>query len=173
MFYLNSFCTSIGKMCPKATAFSHYSISVQEKFHINALLSNIICYLLFPIAEETNIHTHKQTYIHYTHTHICVYLMCVCQQLSHVQLFVIPQTVASQAPLSMKFSRQEYWSGFPFPSLGHLLTQRLNLSLLHFRQGDFYHLSYQGSPKERNIHIHIHIHIGIDIQIHKLHCWLM
>ena len=34
--------------------------------------------------------------------------------------FVIPWTIACQAPLSMGFSRQEYWSGFPFPSPGDL-----------------------------------------------------
>ena len=37
--------------------------------------------------------------------------------LSRVQLFVTPRTVAHQAPLSREFSRQEYWSGLPFPSL--------------------------------------------------------
>ena len=36
--------------------------------------------------------------------------------LSHVQLFATPWTVAYQAPRSMGFSRQEYWSGLPFPS---------------------------------------------------------
>ena len=41
--------------------------------------------------------------------------MAVVQSLSHVQLFVTPKTVACQAPLSMEFSRQEYWSGFPSP----------------------------------------------------------
>ena len=40
--------------------------------------------------------------------------------LSHVQLFATPRTVAYQAPPSMEFSRQEYWSGFPFPSPGDL-----------------------------------------------------
>ena len=40
--------------------------------------------------------------------------------LSRVQLFVIPWTVAHQAPLSIGLSRQEYWSGMPFPSLGDL-----------------------------------------------------
>ena len=39
---------------------------------------------------------------------------------SHVQLFVSLWTVACQAPLSMGFSRQEYWSGLPFPSSGDL-----------------------------------------------------
>ena len=38
--------------------------------------------------------------------------------LSHVRLFEIPWTVAYQSPLSMEFSRQEYWSGLPFPSPG-------------------------------------------------------
>ena len=36
--------------------------------------------------------------------------------LSHVRLFAIPWTVAYQAPPSMEFSRQKYWSGLPFPS---------------------------------------------------------
>ena len=40
--------------------------------------------------------------------------------LSCVRLFVTPWTVAHQAPLSMGFSRQEYWSGLPFPSPGDL-----------------------------------------------------
>ena len=39
---------------------------------------------------------------------------------SCVQLFVTPCTIAYQAPLSMGFSKQEYWSGLPFPSPGHL-----------------------------------------------------
>ena len=43
------------------------------------------------------------------------------KSLSHVQLFATPWTVAYQAPLSMGFSRQEYWSGLPFPFPGDLL----------------------------------------------------
>ena len=46
--------------------------------------------------------------------------MCVCVLLSCVQLFVTPWTVACQASLSMGFSRQEHWSGLPFPSQGDL-----------------------------------------------------
>ena len=42
------------------------------------------------------------------------------KSLSCVRLFVTPWTVACQAPLSMGFSRQEYWSGLPFPSPGDL-----------------------------------------------------
>ena len=42
------------------------------------------------------------------------------KSLSHVQLFVTPWIVAYQASPSVGFSRQEYWSGLPFPSPGDL-----------------------------------------------------
>ena len=42
------------------------------------------------------------------------------KSLSRVRLFVTPWTVAYHAPPSVGFSRQEYWSGLPFPSLGDL-----------------------------------------------------
>ena len=42
------------------------------------------------------------------------------QSLSHVRLFATPWTVAYQAPLSMRFSRQELWSGVPFHPPGDL-----------------------------------------------------
>ena len=45
------------------------------------------------------------------------------KSLSCVQLFATPWTVAHQAPPSMEFSRQEYWSGLPFPSPGDLPDQ--------------------------------------------------
>ena len=44
----------------------------------------------------------------------------VIYSLSHVQLFATRRTVAHQAPLSMGFSKQEYWSGSPLPSPGDL-----------------------------------------------------
>ena len=46
--------------------------------------------------------------------------MCVLTCFSRVQLFAIPWTVAHHAPLSMGFSRQEYWSGLPCPTPGDL-----------------------------------------------------
>ena len=42
------------------------------------------------------------------------------QRFSHVRLFATPWTVARQAPLSVRFSRQEYWSGLPCPAPGDL-----------------------------------------------------
>ena len=49
-----------------------------------------------------------------------LYACMHAQSLSRVQLFVTPWTVAHQAPLSMGFFRQEYWTGLSFPSPGDL-----------------------------------------------------
>ena len=49
--------------------------------------------------------------------------LCLCALLSsftHVRLFVTPPTVAHQAPVSMGFPRQEYWSGLTYPLPGDL-----------------------------------------------------
>ena len=44
------------------------------------------------------------------------FTMCTCAQvLSHVQMLVTSWTAARKPPLSVGFSRQEYWSGLPFP----------------------------------------------------------
>ena len=49
---------------------------------------------------------------------------------SCVQLFVTPWMVASKAPLSIEFSRQEYWSGLPFPTPGDLPDPGIELMSL-------------------------------------------
>ena len=51
---------------------------------------------------------------------ICLCTMCMLSHFSHVWLCATPWTVAHQPPLSMGFSRQEYWSGVPFPPPGDL-----------------------------------------------------
>ena len=50
--------------------------------------------------------------------------------VSRVQLFVTPWTVACQAPLSMGFSRKEYWSGLPFPPSQNLPDLGIELTSL-------------------------------------------
>jgi len=60
--------------------------------------------------KQLNMHECMYIFIVYTYLFVSVYL------LSHVQLFKTPCTAAHQAPLSMGFPRQEYWSGLPFPS---------------------------------------------------------
>ena len=58
-------------------------------------------------------------------------LVCVCV-LSHVRLFVTLRTVAHQAPLSVGFSRQEYWNGLPCPPPGDLPNPGIEPASLMF-----------------------------------------
>jgi len=73
-------------------------------------------------------------------------VVCV---LSRVQVFATPWTVAHQAPLSMGFSRQEFWIGLPFPPSGDLpdpVIEPLSLEVLHCRWILYQSLSHQGIP---------------------------
>ena len=73
---------------------------------------------------------------------VCV-CVCVCSQkcLTLATLW----TVAHQAPLSMGFPRQEYWSGLPFPPPGDLPHPGIELTSPAL-QADSLPLSHQGSP---------------------------
>ena len=70
--------------------------------------------------------------------HMCL-LICA-------RLFATPWTAAHQAPLSMGFSKQEYWSGLPFPTSGDLSNQGIELSS-PVLQAESLLLSHQGSPQ--------------------------
>ena len=78
----------------------------------------------------------------------CVYMRVCAQLLGLVLLFVTPWTITCQAPLSMEFSRQEYWSGLPFPPPQVFSTQGLNPGLLHLLhwQADSLPWRQLGSP---------------------------
>ena len=82
----------------------------------------------------------------------CIYIKVKVKvkSLSRVRLFATLWTVAYQAPLSMGFSRQYYWSGLPFPSPGDLPNPGSNLSLPHCRQ-TLYCLSHQGIYINRDL----------------------
>ena len=56
----------------------------------------------------------------HTHTYIGATLTLTLKLLTRVRLFTTPWTAAYQAPPSMEFSRQEYWSRLSFPSPGDL-----------------------------------------------------
>ena len=78
-------------------------------------------------------------------TRVCV---CMLSHSSHVWLLVTPWTLAHQAPLSMQFSRQEYWSVLSFPTPAYLPDPEIkpvSLGLLH-RQEDSLPLHHWGSP---------------------------
>ena len=77
---------------------------------------------------------------HYTR----MLLLLLLSRFSRVRLCAAPEMAAHQAPPSLGFSRQEHWSGLPFPSPGDLSCQELNPGLLHCRQ-ILYQLSHQGA----------------------------
>ena len=56
--------------------------------------------------------------MYHTRAYVCAH------SLSHVPIFASAWTIARQAPLSMGFPRQEYWSGLPFPLSGELPNPR-------------------------------------------------
>ena len=67
-------------------------------------------------------------FFRYAHAHVCLSLF------SCAQLFATLWTVAHQSPLSMRFYRQEYWSGLPCSRLGYLPDPRIELRLLRCKQ---------------------------------------
>ena len=77
---------------------------------------------------------------------VCV-CVCVCV-FSCVQLFETPWTVAHQAPLSMGFPRQEYWSGLPLPASGDLPDPKIEPESLASPAlaGGFFPTALPGKP---------------------------
>ena len=87
---------------------------------------------------------YKTSFIH-THTMYMPKYVYMCCMLSRVQFFATPWTVAWKASLSMEFSRQEYWSGFPFPAPGDLPDPRIAPKSPALSGGSL-PLSHLGSP---------------------------
>ena len=75
----------------------------------------------------------------------------IVKSLSHVQLFVTPWTVAHQAPLSMGFSRQENWSGLPFPPPGDLPYPGIDPHLQCLLRCRFFTIVPPGKPSILNV----------------------
>ena len=117
----------------------------KQKYKPNHQQTGLSPHSALPIRGNTNKQTKTQHKSHLCEAHTNHWTNFVCvKSLSHVQLFATPWTVTHQAPLSMGFSRQDYWSGLPFPSPGIFPTQGSNPGLPHCRQ-TLYPLSHQGS----------------------------
>ena len=88
------------------------------------------------------------------HVYVCV-CACACCCFSHVQLSVTPWTVAHQPPLSMGFSRQEYWRGLPCPPPGDLLDPGIEpvSPATPALQEDSSLLSHWGSPTSKRLRV--------------------
>ena len=102
---------------------------------------------------------------------------CMLSHFSHVLLFVTTCTVACQAPLSMGFSRQEYWSVLPCPHPGDLPGPGIEpVSLMSPELvGGFFNTSTPGKPIYKlpgcaGIYIYTHTHTYIHTYIHICVC---
>ena len=96
----------------------------------------------------------------YCHPACVIYMQSVVL-VSVVQLFATPWIVAHQAPLSMEFSRQGYWSGLPFPSTGDLPDTGIEPRSPALQPKILYHLIHQSSRDT----------INKQIQGHSFHPW--
>ena len=76
---------------------------------------------------------------------LCRSNFCCCLLLNRVEFYEISWTVARQAPLFMRFPRQEFWSGLPFPSPRDLPCPGIEPMSLALA-GRFFMLNHQGSP---------------------------
>ena len=92
--------------------------------------------------------------------------------LSRVWLFETPRTAACQAPLSMGFSRQEYWSGLPFPSPGDLPDPGIKPRSPAL-QADSLALRPPGKPSSRDVLPRCSSHGNVFIEFHHLKSWLL
>ena len=81
---------------------------------------------------------------HRTYSALCT-RACMLSHSVVSNYFVTPQTVARQAPLSMGFSRQKYWSGLPCPPPGHLPQPRIK-SMFPALAGGFLTTALSGKP---------------------------
>ena len=88
-------------------------------------------------------------------------LLChVSSSLSCVQLFVIPWALARQAPLSMEFSKQEYWNGLPYPLPRDLTDSEIESEALasHELAGRLFTTAALGTP----------VHFGVVFKVWTL-----
>ena len=80
--------------------------------------------------------------------------MCVCARAQLCPILATLGTIAHQAPLSMEFSRQEYWSGLPFPTPGYLPNPRIEPESLASPEvsGGFFTPEPPGKPHNKTGH---------------------
>ena len=105
------------------------------------------------------------TVLHMYHTYVHA---CVLSHFNRVWFFATPWTVACQAPLSMGFSRQEYWRRLPSPPPGDLPNPRIKpvSQLLHWQTGSL-------RPSATWEAHHTHIYFNLLISFSCIQCLLI
>ena len=137
---LNCMCSlySVGQNWPRTVVsklFVWIPIRGKKLSMYSGIVYVCVCMCVCLVAQScpTLCHSHIfiYTYICYMHTlSHAKCLICMLTHSSHVQLFVTSWTIACQAPLSMIFFWQEYWSGLPCPPPGDLPNPEIELASL-------------------------------------------
>ena len=96
-----------------------YTVEYYSAVKKNEILPLATTWVDLGIITPSEINQRKRNVVLY-HLHVESKVKVRVKSLSRVWLFATPWTVAHQAPPSMGFSRQGYWSGLPFPSPGDL-----------------------------------------------------
>ena len=104
-------------LCSKCT--SHFLPWVEILVVLWDLIKALVSLEVSPITILKSLHTHQLSAFSFEFSYKFDHA-CLLSHFSHVQLFVILWTVALQAPLSMGFFRQDYWSSLPCPPPGDL-----------------------------------------------------
>ena len=107
-----AWCAAIHGVAKSRTRLSNWT---KLNWIINDVEYLFVCVLAICMYVLSIFHLSKGDFIV-----LAIKCACVLSHFSRVQLFAIPWTAAHQVPLSMEFSRQEYCSGLPFPSLGNV-----------------------------------------------------
>ena len=126
-----------------------YSESFSQVLLFVSFFSIEVCLVYNVVNNWFYIYMPLHIYIHIysvIYIYVCVYTSPWAASLSRVWLFATPWTIAFQAPLSMEFSRQEYWSELPCPPPGDLPNPGVEPRSLALRV-ILYYLSHQGNPR--------------------------
>ena len=100
------------------------------------------------------------------HSHMHLFLYSENEVAQSCPTFRDPWTVAHQAPLSMGFSRQEYWSALPFPFPVDLVTKKISLNIPHF-----YHTFPLHFPSDNHLFA-LCIYESISFLLHLFICFV-
>ena len=127
-------------VCPQINRSLNLLLPCLGDSHEDRRIFRMLFYI--SISNCVCVHTHT-LYLAYLTIYLSISIILVAQSYPTL---CNPRDSTCLAPLSMKFSRQEYWSGQPFPFPGVFQTQGLNLVLLHCRW-----IPYGSEPPEKPI----------------------
>ena len=145
--------------------FSFGYFSQASFFFFSYLLLFLFLLYLDKMCSSTKFNFEKLANLRRSHVHVYIY----AQLLIHVWLFATPWTLACQAPLSMGFPRQKYWSELPFPPPGDLLNPgfKPTFFLSPALADRFFTTELPGNPRRRQPPVN-------EVSQHKcsMTCWI-